>query len=66
MLMAARREMIPPGAAVSTDENAVETEEGKSKKRWRQLGWVAVMFFTLKGLLWLALGAGAWKWLTSS
>jgi hypothetical protein len=34
-------------------------------KGWRRLGWVAVLFFTLKGLAWLAAGAGAWKWLTS-
>jgi hypothetical protein len=27
----------------------------------RRLGWVAVGFFTLKGLAWLAAGAGAWK-----
>jgi hypothetical protein len=31
------------------------------RKRMRQLGWVAVLFFTLKGLAWLALGAGAWR-----
>ena len=42
------------------------TGEGSGKKRMRQLGWVAVLFFTLKGLAWLALGAGAWKWFTSS
>ena len=38
----------------------VSAESG-GRKRIRQLGWVAVLFFTLKGLAWLALGAGAWK-----
>ena len=38
------------------------SEEQKSpRKGLRRLGWVAVVFFTLKGLLWLALGAGVWK-----
>jgi hypothetical protein len=50
--------MIPQGAAVSSDDQA-------GKKRWRRLGWVAVLFFTLKGLAWLALGAGAWAWISS-
>jgi hypothetical protein len=31
------------------------------RKSLRQVGWMAVAFFTLKGLLWLALAAGAWK-----
>ena len=37
------------------------TEIRNPARGLRRLGWVAVAFFTLKGLLWLALGAGAWK-----
>jgi hypothetical protein len=54
MLMIAGREMI------ARKERRVGTET-RGGKRIRQLGWVAVLFFTLKGLAWLALGAGAWK-----
>lgn len=31
------------------------------RDRFRRWGWVAVLFFTLKGVAWLALGAGAWS-----
>jgi hypothetical protein len=29
--------------------------------RLRDLGWAALAVFTIKGLAWLALGAGAWR-----
>jgi hypothetical protein len=28
---------------------------------FRRWGWLAVALFTLKGVAWLALGAGAWS-----
>jgi hypothetical protein len=32
-----------------------------TRDRFRRWGWVAVALFTLKGVAWLALGAGAWS-----
>ena len=32
-------------------------------KRWvRRAGWTAVIFYTVKGLFWLAVGLGAWSY----
>jgi hypothetical protein len=53
MLTITGREIIRRGVAVST--------EARGRQRMRRLGWVAVLFFTLKGLAWLAAGAGAWR-----
>jgi hypothetical protein len=38
-----------------------ENTEERGGRPLRRLGWVAVAFFTLKGLAWLLAGTGAWK-----
>jgi len=53
MLGVSAREIIASGSAVSAKD--------RGDRRLRRLGWVAVLFFTLKGLAWLAAGAGVWK-----
>ena len=56
MIFAVGREIIR--GMGGPDETRAGSGPGKALRRF---GWVAVAFFTLKGLLWLALAAGAWK-----
>jgi hypothetical protein len=46
---------------MAADERSNPGADQSGGRGLRRLGWVAVALFTLKGLLWLALGAGAWR-----
>jgi len=52
-------------AAKKTDEGRSAQEEGKGTNRWRRrlarMGVAGVLFFTVKGLLWLIVPAVAAK-----
>ncbi len=43
-----------------TDQN--EEKNGDQKKTWlKRMGWGAIAFFTIKGLIWLAVFFGLFK-----
>lgn len=50
-----------PRSAVVPWPRMGEPDQAPPRPSARRLGWAAVLFFTVKGLLWLALGAGAWR-----
>ncbi|MFI5172298.1 MAG: alanyl-tRNA synthetase [Chitinophagales bacterium] len=40
-------------------------EKSKFRKWLKRLGWAGVLFFTIKGILWLVAGAAIYEWLRS-
>lgn len=42
------------------DKQTEHKNEGKFKQWLKKVGWIGFLFFLIKGLVWLALGAIAW------